>query len=244
MEEQEGTNVEANAEAEVEVSPTTEQLLETANTQLKDATVRAEKAERSEQGLRGSLQEKDRLLKNQSDQSGLALKVSGLEDTMQIMAGMMGKGEMTPEEAQGYKQEFTNLKKQREEESRQAATRSQQEVYAAEAQVVFKEAQEVFKDDPDRLESVEDSLDAGKLQRAKDKIARAKGKVEKTESATDMEARIRKELQTTSGDRDSEEGKASGGGMTDPDFLSKFGSGELPLTKQNAERYEKIRSSY
>ncbi len=209
MVDQEGTNEEANANAEVEATPTTEQLLETASAQLKEATARADKAESSEQGLRGSLQEKDRLLRNQSGNAELATKVSGLEDAMQIMAGMMGKGDMTTEEAQGYKQEFANAKKQREDEGRRATARSQQEVYAAEAQVVFKEAQEVFKDDPEKLEGVEDSLDAGKLQRAKDKIARAT--VTKTETAADMEARLRKELQTKEGDRDSEDGQASGG---------------------------------
>ena len=39
-------------------------------------------------------------------------------------------------------------------------------------------------------------------------------------------------------------GASSGGGINDVEFVKRFGSGDLPLTKENIDRYNKIKSSY
>ena len=201
-------------EGVVEDNPTTPKVTPpTAEEQL--ATLQQEheviktKLVQTEKGLntaQATLTRKD--LESKS-QAGLASRIDGIEDSMQILAGMISKCELSPEDTQGYKQEFASLKKQRDETTKQAESQARQQAYAVEAQAVFKEAQEVFKDNPEELERIEDALDLGKIDRAKSRIERTKGG--KKESEADMKARLKKELQAESGDLDSEDGKPSGG---------------------------------
>ena len=104
------------------------------------------------------------------------------------------------------------------------------------------EAQVKFKDDEESLEKVEDYLLSGNIQRAKTKVEKAKVEVKPVETEADMKARLLKELQAE--DRKTETGMPAGGNSSDEDFVKKFASGELPATKANADRYEKIRDSY
>ena len=39
-------------------------------------------------------------------------------------------------------------------------------------------------------------------------------------------------------------GKTTGGSLSDADFKRRFGDGSLPMTKENMDRYDKIKSTY
>ena len=39
-------------------------------------------------------------------------------------------------------------------------------------------------------------------------------------------------------------GRTVGGGLSDADFVKKLGSGELPINKENTDRYNRIKSTY
>jgi RNA polymerase-interacting CarD/CdnL/TRCF family regulator len=74
---------------------------------------------------------------------------------------------------------------------------------------------------------------------------------EKTQSAnTDWEKRLKvledKAKGVVNQEANSVPTAPSGGGVSqsDRDFLAKFGSGELPMTKENVLRYEKISKTY
>lgn len=56
----------------------------------------------------------------------------------------------------------------------------------------------------------------------------------------DLEANLRKELNLDSVDTST----PAAGSDSDAEFMGKFGSGELPMTKANVDRHEKIKSQY
>jgi len=76
-----------------------------------------------------------------------------------------------------------------------------------------------------------------KIQKENAKLAEDRRKQE----FTDLEAKLRKDLGLDSVDTTTSAGVAS---ASDADFMGKFGSGELPVTKANIERYDKIKSQY
>lgn len=84
----------------------------------------------------------------------------------------------------------------------------------------------------------------GKILASVGKIQKENAKLVKDEAEQkfkDLEAGLRKDLGLDKVDITTSAGVASG---SDADFMGKFGSGELPVTKANTERYEKIKSQY
>ena len=193
--------------------PTAEERLATLQSEL--ATTK-EKLAQTEKGLSSAQATLTRKDLESKSQAGLASRIEGIEDSMQILAGMLSKGELSPEDAQGYKQEFANLKRQREEASNQAQIRARQEEYATQAQSIHNEALEVYKDNPNEIFFVDYTLDRGDLEGARARVERAKGekKGKPVETPAEMEARIRKEIEIQKGERDAETGKPSGSGET------------------------------
>lgn len=191
--------------------PTAEQQLATLQQEHEAIKTELEQTRKGLSTAQSTLTRKDLELKAQA---GLATRIDGIEDAMQILAGMLSKGDMTPEDTQSYKQEFADLKKQREAATKQAEIQARQNEYANQAQAVFKEAQEIFKDNPEEIERIEDALDLGKLDRAKARIERAKSikKPEKKETTAEIEERVRKETLIASGALDSVGGQSTGGG--------------------------------
>lgn len=233
-----------DVEPEVIAAPTAEETLASLKQELEAKNAEVQKALSRMQGLEGSLKEKDRLLNSQKSQVELVSRIDGIEDAMQILAGMLSKGDMSPEDAHSYKQEFANLKKQREEASRQAEearkqaeTRARQEEYATQAQAVYAEAQILFKDNPEELERIEDALDLGKIERAKAKVARAKGTPKKVETPAEIEERVRKESKIESGELDAIGGKSTGGGGFTWEQVKKMSPAEY---KKNQDEIDKL----
>ncbi len=77
----------------------------------------------------------------------------------------------------------------------------------------------------------------GKIQKENAKLA--EGKAE--QKFKDLEVGLRKDLGLDTVDTTTSAGVASG---SDANFMGKFGSGDLPVTKANEERYNKIKSQY
>ena len=76
-----------------------------------------------------------------------------------------------------------------------------------------------------------------KIQGENAKLAEEKRKQE----FTDLEAKLRKDLGLDTVDTTTSAGVVS---ASDAEFMDKFGSGELPTTKANVDRYEKIQAKY
>ncbi len=76
-----------------------------------------------------------------------------------------------------------------------------------------------------------------KIQKDNAKLADDKRKQE----FTDLEVKLRKDLGLDSVDTNISAGASSG---ADAEFMGKFGSGELPMTKANTDRYNKIKKEY
>ena len=111
--------------------PSAEEQLATLQSQYKELQVKQEQAEKGLNTAQATLTRKDKEYKAQAD---LTSRVSGIEDSIQILAGMVSKGELTPEDAQTYKKEFENLKATRDRESKEVALKSQDDVYIQQAQ--------------------------------------------------------------------------------------------------------------
>ena len=77
----------------------------------------------------------------------------------------------------------------------------------------------------------------GKIQKDNAKLADDTRKQE----FTDLEARLRKDFGLDSVDTTTSAGVVSG---SDAEFMGKFGSGDLPMTKANTDRYNKIKNKY
>ncbi len=230
----------AGTQNDEQPQPTTEEQLATLTTQLEAKDADTQKALSRVQGLEGSLKEKDRLLK---EQANIETRFGGIEDSIQILAGLVSKGDLTPEEAQDYKKEFATVKKARDEERAESQARARQEVYNTDANALFARAKVSVADKKD-LKMVEVLLTTGDLKGAEELVTEAESskEVKPVETEAEMEARILKKLQAD--DRKTETGMPTGGNSSDEDFVKKFASGELPATKANADRYEKIRDSY
>ncbi|KKK50226.1 hypothetical protein LCGC14_3127120, partial [marine sediment metagenome] len=151
---------EKDAGALEQPQPTVEEQVATLTSQLEAETTEKAKALGRVQGLEGSLKEKDRLLK---EQANIETRFGGIEDSIQILAGLVSKGDLTPEEAQDYKKEFATVKKARDEEIAESQAKARQEAYNTEANTLWAEAQEKFKGDEDTLEKIEDYLLSGNI---------------------------------------------------------------------------------
>ena len=171
MAKEKGEEKEASADdataPEVEESPTTEQQLETLQAELKAQTVRADTAEGSVQGLRGSLKEKESKLREQASSN---TRMDGFEQRMEILALAMDKGLSASDvdgEKLNLKQEFADLTKRQEDTRVQDTARLQQEESAREAEGFWTRAKEFGTyDDNDDVAEIYDALVEGKNYKA------------------------------------------------------------------------------
>ena len=95
--------------------------------------------------------------------------------------------------------------------------------------------------------------DAATIGEATKRILGSAAKAAK-EDMSSMEERITKKMLKAQEDRelnrrkeeglDSVDGTPSRGGQSDADFVKKLGSGELPINKENTDRYNRIKSTY
>lgn len=123
-------------EAEV-TPPTAEERLATLQREYSETKAKLEQTEKGLNTAQSTLTRKDREFKAQSD---LTSRISGIEDSIQILAGMVSKGELDLEDAQAYKKEFANIKATRARESETAALKAQEDAYIAKAQDLLGQA--------------------------------------------------------------------------------------------------------
>ena len=183
---------------EVEEAPTAEQQLETLQTQLKETATRAEKAERSEQGLRGSLQEKDTQLKRQA---GSDSRFEALNERIEFLATAiaLGKSEegmtgVSDETLQNVKSELKRMRESEEAKRKETQEQTQMEEFYQKGSTIYSEAEEVYGDDVDALHNIRNLIRAGDHDLAEKKVAKAKGKPtdtkgDKMESEEDLKQR-------------------------------------------------------
>ena len=165
---------------EVEDAPTTEQLMETLQTELKAQTTRADTAEKRSQGLQGSLEGKDKQLREQVSSN---TRMDGFEQRMEILALAMDKGLSVGDvdgEKLNLKQEFADLTKRQESTRAQETAKLQQEESARVAEGLWTRAQEFGTyDDNDNVAEIYDALVEGKSYKAERIIKKLEKKPEK-----------------------------------------------------------------
>jgi len=163
---------------EVVATPTAEQQLETLQAQIKAETEAREKAERSIQGLRGSLEEKDRELKKRA---AIDARLDGFEETQRILAAMVNErissGEIGDEEKSDYLKQFDEITKRQKAEREQSQLRSQQEEYGVKARTLHARAVKAYGDNDAAILRVERLLDTGSITEAEEKVTQAEVKL-------------------------------------------------------------------
>jgi len=208
-------------------APTLEQQMETLRTEVKAKSDELAKAESSLQGLRGSLTEKDRKLKEQVD---LSQQISDLQETQKIFAAMIAErgdttediNELQPQAKQGYLKKFEELQTQQEARRKQAEGEVKRAEYNKAADAIYAEAKAIFKDDEDQLERIEDYLYAGKLERAQARIAKARTSSKPKETEEEMRERIREEILKEEGKLRTDTGAPFGTGLGIPTNIEQF----------------------
>jgi len=252
METKEGTIIPANdITPEAEGTPTTEQQMTTLQSQLKELSARAEKAERSEQGLRGSLQEKDRKLKETAE---IKDEVQELKDMIKILATQrVGMDEddlhVTPDKKSSAEAIWNDLEAKREKKRQDATLKAQQDDYSSQAIAIHNEAIELFGDDVDKLFKIRQYLDAGYKDLAEGMVTKARKKEpEVKETAEELKKKYLEEGRRLaleeSGALSTSTTLPSGLTESDSVFLKKFASGDLPVKQENVDRYNKIKNTY
>ncbi len=115
--------------------PTAEQQLETLRSEFKAKEAELQKAKSTEQGLRGSLKEKDKIL---NEQQGIMSRLDAFEQTQKILAAMIAeKGEVTdgdPSQKQDYLKKFEDIQKNVETKRTQDAEKAKRDAQIAEWQ--------------------------------------------------------------------------------------------------------------
>ena len=179
MVDKEGTETTANDTSGTEGDePTTEQKLETAQAELKAQTERANKAESSNQGLRGSLKEKDILIQ---ESTGLKSDVSYLKDAFKLLATQgMGASEsdleMTPEKKANANQVWEKMEEKHTQERAADTAKAEQAKYTQQAQGILQDAVDAgIAKGSDEYEDIYDFLVEGKVRKAERLISKAKG---------------------------------------------------------------------
>ncbi len=178
MADKEGKETTANDTSGTEVEePTTEQKLETAQVELKTQTERADKAESSNQGLRGSLKEKDILIQ---ESAGLKSDVSYLKDAIKVLA-TQGKVpeddlEVTPDKRTSVDATWAQLEAKHDKERAEDAAKAEQTKYVQQAQGILQDAEDAgIAKDSEGYEDIYDLLVEGKVRNAERLIKKAKG---------------------------------------------------------------------
>jgi len=135
MEVQEGeveVTTEVIEETTTEVTPpAAEEQLATLQAQYKELQAKHEQIDKEARSAQATLTRKDKESKAQAD---LSTRIEGIESSIQILAGMVSKGELSPEDAQAYKKEFEDVKEAQRKQSEQAALKAQDDAYIQKAQ--------------------------------------------------------------------------------------------------------------
>jgi len=208
--------------------PTAEEQMATLQQQLQEVQIKAEQAEKGLRSAQATLTQKDRLLKEKENYSK---RFESIEDSMQILAGLIAKREIDPEEAATYKQEFAALKAKREQEEKQEALRLRQEEYNQKADAIWDKAQKIITNKKD-LKMIELLLINGKTTDAEDLIVDAekektpvdekKPTDEKDKKIETLSKEIDKLKKLVSGELDTETGLPSGASANEAQIRKTF----------------------
>ncbi len=219
-------------------TPTAEEQLANAQKQLTELQTKLGQTEKGLKTAHQTLTEKDRLLKQQGD---LNSRIGDIESSVQILAGLIAKGEVNPEQAQEAKNEFARVKQERVERERQTQIAAQQEEYGVKARAIYQRAQETFKNDEDAIADVVAHLNAGNADLAERKVAKAEKGVKPVEEKKPevdekkLREQIEKEILIKHGLLDTETGQPSGKTTTKEQAFARYAKGEI-----NAEEARKL----
>jgi hypothetical protein len=214
-------------------TPTADELLVIANKQLTELQTKLGQTEKGLKTAHQTLTEKDRLLKQQQD---FRSEMDEMKESIQIMAGLVAKGEMSPEQAQDAKNEFARMKQDSLERKRQTELKAQADVYNQRADAIYQKAQEVL--DEDGIADVVAHLKAGNPDLAERKIAKATKGVkpveEKKPEVVDektLREKMKKEIMAELGLLNTETGQPSGKGMTKDKAYAEYAAGRMDATE-------------
>ena len=175
---QEGAETSANDTSGTEGDePTAEQKLETATAELKVQTTRADKAESSNQGLRGSLKEKDLQIQKSA---GLESDVSYLKDAFKLAATQgfgvpEGDLEATPEKMATANKVWEQMEAKHNQSKADDAAKVEQARYVQQAQGMLKDAEDAgIAKGSEEYEDIYDHLVQGNTRKAERLINKAK----------------------------------------------------------------------
>lgn len=215
-------------EPKVETAPTAEQQMETLKAQLEEARQIAEQAKKSEQGLRGSLTEKDRKIKEQAD---LNSRLDGFEETQKILAAMLNERVSSEGVDEGTKADY--LKQYDEILSKQKTAREQAQLqtkyaeYNQKADAIYQRAEKVFADDEDSLFQVKTFLLNQSPDLAERKVLKAETKKPEEAKLKEVDETEKKRLEMEkSGELISDNGSPSGIGNSDEEFIKQYAAGK------------------
>lgn len=241
----EPTEVEDTPVVEEIAPPTAEEQLATLLAEREALRIKLEQAEKGLNTAQATLTRKDREAKAQAD---FSKRMDGFESTLELVAGRLLQGDISPEDALSFRKEVAEAKEANRKEMAEVALKAQQDEYATQAVAVFQRAKAAFPDDDTKLFRVERCLDRGLLADAEGIVAKAEKKETKVESEDDLKAKWiaegeRRALEK-SGGLITSTSLPSGASESDSVFLKKFGLGDIPVTKESVDRYNKIKSTY
>lgn len=226
---------------EVVDTPTTEQQMETLQAELRTKGEELTKSEGSVQGLRGSLQEKDRLL---GEQAAIRSEVTDLKDMIRTLASAQVRGESIsgenlddiPEHQRiDAKKVFDELEAKQEKRRQEGKIVAQKDEYNRQADAIYARAEAAFADDIDTLHSIRNLLRSGDSDLAEKKVAKAEKptdtKGDKMESEEDkFQKRLDEEKRKwmeEHGMLESETGGPSASSGSKEDATAKLVAGEI-----------------
>ena len=206
VEKKEGAIVADDAK-EVKEPPTTEQQMETLQTQLKDVTVRAEKAESSVQGLRGSLTEKDTKIR---EQANLQAEIEDMKAMIKLTAFAQSQGVGLSEDDLGdtskaeqpdVKKVWADLEQKREVAKEQDRQRVKADEYNRQALEVWDETLATgIEEHDDKAQLIYSKLQGGDLNGARLKLKSIeKSKDSKKETEEEIYERVKLEKEEGKG---------------------------------------------
>lgn len=234
MAELEGENTAANENIEGSGDePTTEQKLESLQTELKAEKDAREKAEKRTQGLEGSLKQKDTLLKGQATKAD----IEGINRQIEVMATAIAMGR-TPESMEGVTEDtqkavikqIQEARKESEEAQKRASIDASNQKYAEEALVIWEETKgEIPETDRDAVE-IYRLLKSGDKDTAEKMLNSIKAnkkdpkETDKKETEEEIEERLKKKVLKELGLNKNEPINPSGGAKRKftKDDLSKY----------------------
>ena len=208
---------------EKETPPTAEEQLATLRQEMGELKTRAERLDKENRSTQATLTQKDRLLK---EKETTASRLDTIEDSMQILAGLIAKGEnIDPEHADSYKKEFAALKTKREQESLRASHIE----YNQRADAIYSRAKESIRDKKD-LKMVELLLLNGKPEDADEMVLDAEKEIKPVDNKpTDAERKLEEALKKIerlekiqSGELDTERGLPSGAAASEAEIRKNY----------------------